>query len=291
MDFFKTKKGMAITAAAAVLTVVLIILAARGCDQEEETATGTTATGTSTATTATTEEEDVAAATIVSQSVAPVEATEGDTLTFTVIVQGDVASVSLTDQLPPATGAGQPRDNFTMEMSLASEDGDLSTWTLQATAAGIGRHPFFATAVTPDGTGVQAAGDVPTYLVSPASAAPQAQDTALEIIESTADPENLNDGEQISFTVRVKGGPDSVIMNYGPAGGSIGNNNVLYLSQSGSESGGITVWTGSMAADASKCFSMNNACYYTAEAVRTEGSQIVSVKVPNNGEWTYFVTP
>lgn len=291
MSFFKTRQGMALIGAIVVVIAIIIALLAFNCDDKTDKTTGTTKAAMATST-----RKETAAVEIVSQSVAPSSATEGDILTFTVLVKGDPAGVSLTDQLPPATGDGQPGENFTMAMSMESRDGDTSTWTLQATASGVGRHPFFATAVDADGKKVLAAGDAPSYVVSAATPEPAAAVTPtaeLEIVSSTVNPETINDGGALNFTVKAKGEPDAVRMNYGPAGGSIGNNNTLELARTGSEAGGLSVWQGSMAADISKCFNLDNRCYYTAEAMRFNGpnGQMLTVKVPNNGEWIYVVTP
>ncbi|MHB0915653.1 MAG: hypothetical protein ACYC5A_04745 [Thermoleophilia bacterium] len=291
MSFFKTKQGMALIAAIVVVIVIIIAVFAFSCDDETDKAAGTTS-----ATTATSTRKETAAVEIISQSVEPSSATEGDTLTFTALVKGDPASVSLTDQLPPATGDGQPGENFTMEMTMESRDGDVTTWTLQATASGVGRHPFFATAIDAEGNAVQATGVAPTYMVSsatPATPAPVAPAAELEIVSSTVNPATVNNGGTLNFTVKAKGEPDAVRMNYGPAGGSIGNNNTLELARTGSEAGGISVWQGSMTADISKCFGPDSWCYYTAEAMLFNGpnGQLLTVKVANNGEWKYNVTP
>lgn len=290
MSYFRTRQGMALIGAVVAVSVIIIVLLAFSCDGQTDKNTRTTS-----ATKATSTRKE-SAVEIISQSVAPGAATEGETLTFTVLVQGEPASVSLTDQLAPVTGDGQPSEDLTMAMTLESRDGDISTWTLQATASGVGRHLYFATAVDGDGKETRSADDPPGYVVSapePAPDTPVAPTAELEIVSSTVNPDTINDGGALNFTVKVKGDPDAVRMNYGPAGGGIGNNNTLELAQTGSEAGGISVWQGSMAADISKCFDLNNRCYYTAEAMSFNGpnGQMLTVKVPNNGEWTYVVTP
>ena len=207
MSFFRTKRGMTIVGAlAAALVALIIFFLARGCEEETDQ-TKTTNAETGTAATVT----DEVTVAIISQSVSPSEATEAGSLSFTVLVRGEVTGVSLTDQLPPANAGGQPRENFTRDMSLVSRDGDISTWMLQATASGLGRHLYFATAVKADGTTVQAAGDPPTYVVSAASQAqaqPQADQLPLQIATVTtnqgSDYDNsYNQGQPVQVSVHI----------------------------------------------------------------------------------------
>jgi hypothetical protein len=143
---------------------------------------------------------------IISESVSPGEAVVGETTTFTVLVKGEVASISLTDQLPPASSGGQFTENFTMAMSLASQDGDISTWTLQATANDLGRHRYFATAVKADGTTVQATGEAPTYVVSGASQPPGPSSTiSVESFTIGVTNTPIHQGDSISYFAYIFG--------------------------------------------------------------------------------------
>lgn len=289
------KKRNAIIAGAGgalLVAVLLIFLAVRGSGEDENISTATARTATTPAAT-----QPAATAQIVSQSVKPAEVAEGGALEFTVTVQGDAAGVTLTDELGPATAGGQFSLVFSEPMVKGSAADGITTWTLNATASQAGRHRFHATATLADGSTVQAASEAPTYVVSSGQPpAPQSQpqpqpQQALSIVMQLASPETLSSGQQITFTVKVGGNPESVIMNYGPTGSDPGANKVLPLSMVSSDSGGVTAWSGSMVVSGGTCSSLTHQCYYTAEAFATVGGQITSVKVPNNGEWIFTVNP
>jgi hypothetical protein len=207
-----------------------------------------------------------------------------------VTVKGDAAGVTLVDELGPASSGGDFTPVFSQQMTEGSTSGGIATWTLSATASKQGRHRFYAIATTAGGEKIQAAGEPPTYVVSPAqspSPQPAPSQQPLSIIMQSASPETLSDGQPIHFTVKVSGTATSVIMNWHPVGSDPGSNRVLPLYQTGSEPGGVTVWEGSMDGDASIC-SMQ--CGYVAEAFGTTGSdgQINPTYFQIAGNWSDY---
>lgn len=291
MSMSAKQRNLLITAgvAAGIALLIIILLLARGCDGEDVT---TDTVKTATIATATTSTQEETAVEIISQSVTPDNVAEGSAISFTVLVRGNASTLTLTDELGPASSGGSFTQIFSDAMVKGQTSGDTTTWTLDTTASKVGRHRFYATATLGDGSTVMASGEPPTYLVAPPQSVPNPNpaSTPLTITGQVANPGTISNGGLITFTVWVSGDPETVVMNWGAVGGDYSTNRVMQLTQTGTEPGGITVWQGSMNVAASDC-SLSNKCYFTGEAFKTVNGQITSVKVPNMGEYGFMVNP